>query len=193
MLNDSEPETSVSSSGPWAFLRRHRFLIVVAIVLVVGGAWFLHRAKQQNAANTRPNFNFRNNVVAVSVATVKSGDIVVRIPGLGTVTPLTTVTVKAQVSGIMQKVNFKEGQMVRKGELLAVIDPRPFEATLAQAKATLARDEALLADAQLNMKRYEDLIKQDSVSQQQVDTQRATVGQDEGTVASDRAQVRRRS
>jgi multidrug efflux system membrane fusion protein len=189
VLNDSDPETQVSSSGPWAFLRRHRFLIVVLVVLVGGGAWFVHHEKVQNAASARAGFNFRNNAVAVSVATVKTGDIVVRIPGLGTVTPLTTVTVKAQVSGIMQKVNFKEGQMVKKGEVLAEIDPRPFEATLAQAKATLARDEASLADAQLDMKRYEDLIKQDSVSQQQVDTQRATLGQDMGTVASDRAQV----
>ena len=190
MLNESDPETQVSSSGPWAFLRRHRFLIVILIVLVVGGWWFVHHAKQQNAANSRPQFNFRNNAVAVSVATVKTGDIVVRIPGLGTVTPLTTVTVKAQISGIMQKVNFKEGQMVKKGELLAVIDPRPYEAALAQAQAALTRDEASLADAQLDMKRYEDLIKQDSVSQQQVDTQRATVGQDAGTVASDKAQVK---
>ncbi len=190
MLNESDPETQVSSSGPWAFLRRHRFLIIVLIVLVGGGAWFLHHSRVQNAASTRATFNFRNNAVAVSVATVKTGDITVRIPGLGTVTPLITATAKAQVSGIMQKVNFKEGQMVKKGDLLAVIDPRPFEATLAQAKATLARDEASLADAQLDMKRYEDLIKQDSVSQQQVDTQRATVGQDMGTVASDRAQVK---
>ena len=187
--NEIDPETPVSSSGPWAFLIRHRILIIVVIVLVAGGAWFLHRTKQQNAANTRPTFNFRTNAVAVSVATVRKGDIVVRIPGLGTVTPLTTVTVKAQVSGIMQKVNFKEGQMVRKGELLAVIDPRPYEAALAQAQATLSRDEASLADARLDLQRYEDLIKQDSVSQQQVDTQRATVGQDMGTVASDKAQV----
>jgi multidrug efflux system membrane fusion protein len=79
--------------------------------------------------------------------------------------------------------------MVKKGDLLAVIDPRPYEAALAQAQAALTRDEAQLADAQLDMKRYEDLIKQDSVSQQQVDTQRATVGQDMGTVASDKAQV----
>ena len=173
-----------------AFLRRHWLLIGIVALLVIGGALFLHRAKEQNAANTRPQFNFRTNAVAVSIATVKTGDIVVRIPGLGTVTPLITVTVKAQISGIMQQVNFKEGQMVKKGELLAVIDPRPYEAALDQAKATLARDEALLADAQLDLRRYEDLIKQDSVSQQQVDTQRATVGQDTGNVASDRAQIK---
>jgi membrane fusion protein, multidrug efflux system len=194
VLNESDPETQISSTrstGPWAFLRRNRVLIVVVILIVVGGAWFVHHEKQQNAASARANFgrNF-NNTVAVSVATVQQGDIVVRIPGLGTVTPLVTDTVKAQISGIMQQVNFKEGQMVKKGDLLAVIDPRPYEAALAQAKAALARDEASLADAQLDMKRYEDLIKQDSVSQQQVDTQRATVGQDVGTVASDRAQVK---
>jgi membrane fusion protein, multidrug efflux system len=190
VLNESDPDTNAASTGPLAFVRRHRMLIVIAIILVLGGAWFLHRAKQQNAANVRPTGFFnRNNAVAVSVATVKKGDITVRIPGIGNVTALTTVTVKTQVTGIMEKVNFKEGDMVKKGQLIAVIDPRPYEAALAQAKANLARDEASLADARLDMKRYEDLIKQDSVSQQQVDTQRATVGQDEGTVASDKAAV----
>jgi membrane fusion protein, multidrug efflux system len=190
VLNESDPDTNATSTGPLAFVRRHRMLIIIAILLVLGGAWFLHRAKQQNAANVRPTGFFnRNNAVAVSVATVKKGDITVRIPGIGNVTALTTVTVKTQVSGIMEKVNFKEGDMVKKGQLIAVIDPRPYEAALAQAKANLARDTASLADARLDMKRYEDLIKQDSVSQQQVDTQRATVGQDEGTVASDKAAV----
>jgi membrane fusion protein, multidrug efflux system len=191
VLNESDPDTNATSTrGPLAFLRRHRMLIVLVIVVVVGGAWFLHRAKEQNAANVRPAFFNRNNAVAVAVATVKKGDITVRIPGLGTVTALTTVTVKTQISGIMQKVNFKEGDPVKKDQLIAQIDPRPYEAALAQAKANLARDEASLADARLDMKRYEDLMKQDSISSQTVDTQRATVGQDEGTVASDKAAIK---
>jgi membrane fusion protein, multidrug efflux system len=190
VLKESDPQLEVSSGRTWAFLRRHRGLIVFAILVIAGGVWFLHRAKVQNAASARATFNFRNNAVAVSVATVKRGDIVVRIPGLGTVTALETVTLKTLVTGIMEKVNFKEGQLVKKGELIAVVDPRPYEAALAQAKATLARDQALLADAKLDMKRYEDLMKEDSISSQTVDTQRATLGQDEGTVASDTAAVK---
>jgi membrane fusion protein, multidrug efflux system len=190
VLKETDPQIEVASDGPWGFLRRNRLLIIIAILLVGGGAWFLHRAKVQNAASARATFNFRNNAVAVSVATVKRGDIVVRIPGLGTVTALETVTLKTLVTGIMEKVNFKEGQLVKKGDLIAVVDPRPYEAALAQAKATLARDQALLADAKLDMKRYEDLMKQDSISSQTVDTQRATLGQDEGTVASDMAAVK---
>ena len=192
MLNESDPDTNATSTtGPLAFLRRHRMLIVIVIVLAVGGVWFLHRAKEQNAANVRPTGFFnRNNAVAVSVATVRKGDIPVRIPGIGNVTALTTVTLKTLVTGIMEKVNFKEGQLVKKGDLVALIDARPYEAALAQAKANLTRDEALLADAHLDMKRYEDLMKQDSISSQTVDTQRATVGQDEGTVASDKAAVK---
>jgi membrane fusion protein, multidrug efflux system len=191
VLNESDPDTNATSTaGPLAFVRRHRMLIVIVIVLVVGGAWFLHRAKEQNAANVRPTFFNRNNAVAVSVATVKKGDITVRVPGLGTVTALATVTLKTLVTGIMEKVYFKEGDMVKKGQLVALIDPRPYEAALAQAKANLARDEASLADARLDMKRYEDLMKQDSISSQTVDTQRATLGQDEGTVASDKAAVK---
>ena len=183
MLNESD-------HGPVAFLRRHRFILIAAIALAAGAIWFFHHAKQQNAANTRPQFNFRANAMAVSVATVQSGDIVVRIPALGAVTALTTVTVQSQVSGVMQEVAFKEGQLVTKGQFLAQIDPRPYEAALAQAKATLARDQALLANAKLDLQRYEDLVKQDSIATQTLDTQRATVGQDEGTVAADQAAVK---
>jgi len=183
VLNDSD-------HGPTALLRRHRFIIIAAIAIAVGGFWFVHHAKQQNAANVRTRFNFRTNAMAVSVATVEKGDIVVRIPALGAVTPLTTVTVQTQISGVMEEVAFKEGQLVKKGQFLAQIDPRPYEAALAQAKATLARDQSLLANARLDLKRYEDLVKEDSISTQTLDTQRATVGQDEGNVAADQAAIK---
>ena len=193
------------------FLRRHRGAliacgaIVVAIVLVV--AFVKHKTlqQQQEAAQKRFAGGSRRGgggpggpggppgaggAVAVSVATVKSGDITVRIPALGTITPLATVTVKTQISGTLQKILFQEGQLVKQGDPLALIDPRPYEAALAQAEGNLRRDQALLVDARLDLKRYEDLITQDSVAQQQVDTQRYLVDQYIGTVASDEAQIK---
>lgn len=136
-----------------------------------------------------PGGGGRNIPVAVSVATVQSGDIDIRIPALGTVTPLATVTVRTQIAGQLQKIAFTEGQLVHQGDFLAQIDPRPYEAALAQMRANERRDRALLADARLDLKRYEGLIKEDSIAQQQLDTQRALVDQYEGTVASDAAQI----
>ena len=130
-----------------------------------------------------------NSPVAVTVAPVASADIEVRIPALGTITPLATATVKPQVSGILTKIKFQEGQLVKIGDPLAEIDPRPYRAALDQANGNLRRDQALLADAKLDLKRFEELIKEDSVAQQQLDTQRALVAQYSGTLESDQAAV----
>lgn len=131
-----------------------------------------------------------NSPVAVAVATVEAGNIDVRIPALGTVTPLATVTVRTQVNGILTQIAFQEGQVVQAGQFLAQIDPRPYEAALKQARGNLRRDQALLADAKLDLKRFEELITQDSIAQQQLDTQRALVDQYTGTIESDEAAVR---
>lgn len=131
-----------------------------------------------------------NSAVAVTVAAAASGDIEVRIPALGTITPLATVTVRPQVSGILTKVAFQEGQLVKAGQFLAEIDPRPYQAALEQAKGNLRKDQAQLADAKLDLKRFEELIKEDSVAQQQLDTQRALVDQYGGQLESDQAAVR---
>lgn len=125
----------------------------------------------------------------VSVAAASRGDIEVRIPALGTVTPLATVTVRTQISGILQKIAFTEGQLVHRGELLAQIDPRPYEAAVRQMEGALKRDRALLADAKLDLQRYEGLVKEDSIAVQQRDTQRALVDQYLGTVESDEGQL----
>ena len=125
----------------------------------------------------------------VGIARVQSGDVNVNLNALGTVTPLATVTVRPQVSGNILKFYFREGQMVKAGDLLAEIDPRTFQAALDQAKGTLARDMASLENARLDLKRFEALYKQNAIAQQQRDTQAALVRQDEGTVKTDQANV----
>jgi multidrug efflux system membrane fusion protein len=100
------------------------------------------------------------------------------------------VTVRTQINGQLQKIAFSEGQIVHAGDFLAQVDPRPYEATLAQQKGMLRKDQSLLADAKLDLKRFEELIKEDSVAQQQLDTQRALVEQYEGQIESDQAQIR---
>jgi multidrug efflux system membrane fusion protein len=127
--------------------------------------------------------------VTVGVARATLGDIPITVSALGTVTPVATVQVQARVSGMLNRIGFKEGQVVRKGQLLAQIDPRPFQAALDQAVGQLRRDEALLANAKLDLQRYAALRAQDSIAIQTYDTQVALVNQDEGTVRTDRAAV----
>ncbi|PHV06878.1 efflux transporter periplasmic adaptor subunit [Janthinobacterium sp. BJB412] len=123
----------------------------------------------------------------VGVATAEHADVPVLLDALGTVTAAATSTVRPQVSGILQKVLFKEGQMVKAGQVLAQIDPRQFEMALLQASGQRQRDEAQLENAKLTLERYRTLITQDSIARQDVDTQAALVKQLEGTVMTDRA------
>jgi multidrug efflux system membrane fusion protein len=131
-----------------------------------------------------------NQSVPVSAVPARQQDMPVYLVGLGSVTPLNAVSVKSRVNGQLMQVAFKEGQHVRKGQLLAVIDPRPFEVQLSQAQATLFRDQAQLRDARLNYQRFKGLLEQSgAMSQQQVDTQAALVDQYEGAVRNDQAQI----
>jgi multidrug efflux system membrane fusion protein len=124
-----------------------------------------------------------------AVAAVR-GSIAVRLEALGTVTAYNTVTVRSRVDGELVRVLFDEGQQVRTGQALAEIDPRPFEVALAQAQGELQRDQALLANAEVDLARYRDLLAQDSIAKQQVDGQEALVRQYRGTVLTDEAQVK---
>ena len=125
----------------------------------------------------------------VGAAMATQGDIPVWYNALGTATPAQTVTIKTQISGQLLQVAFTEGQMVKKGQFLAQVDPRPYQALLQQAEGQLARDQALLENARLDLKRYQTLLAQDSISRQQADTQGALVRQYEGVVKSDQAAV----
>lgn len=131
----------------------------------------------------------QNRPTPVGVATAESRDVPVILTGLGTITPYNTVTVRSRVDGQLVKVNFREGQFVKAGDLLAVVDPRPFQVALQQAEAALARDQAQYNTSQLDLKRYETLASQGIVAQQQLDQQRAQAGQFSGTLKVDEANI----
>ena len=191
MTDPENRETSAPRRGVKAFLIRHWVAMLVVVLIVVLMIVFVKyvQHKQPLAAASRRGHGAQGGPVSVSVATAATGDIRLLIPALGTVTPLATVTVRTQISGVLQKIAFTEGQLVHQGDSLAQIDPRPYEAALQQMQGNLRRDQALLADARLDLKRYEGLIKEDSIAQQQLDTQRALVDQYEGTLESDKGQV----
>jgi len=128
--------------------------------------------------------------VPVAIAKVESRDLPVYLNGLGSVEAFNTVVVKSRVDGQLVKVAFREGQQVKEGDLLAIIDPRPFEVQLSQAQATLYKDQSALKDARVNLERFKDLFQNGGViSKQQLDTQESLVGQLEGAVRADQAQI----
>lgn len=197
--------------GPHPPGRRARWLgavvAVLAVALLCAGAWWL--VQRSKAPVAGPGFPAAGGpggparpagggagpgggrlLVTVGEATVRQMRLPVAIEALGTVTPVATVTLRPQVAGVLTEVLFTEGQMVRKGQVLAQIDARPYEQALMQAEGTLRRDEAQLENARITLERYRTLLSQDSIARQDVDTQAALVKQLEGTVMTDRAQER---
>ncbi len=156
------------------------FLILIAVVV-----WWVIRHHESSTTSRFIN----TGAMPVGTATVAKGDMPVIDNALGTVTPLATVTVQTQINGQLTEVGFQEGQMVKQGDFLAQIDPRPYQVALEQAQGQLAKDQALLADAQLDLARYKKLVAQNAIASQTLDTQTATVAQDKGTVQTDQAQV----
>jgi multidrug efflux system membrane fusion protein len=164
------------------------------IVALAGGLWVershlapvlneLHGSSQ--TAAEKPPVQAKG--VPVTLTTARQGDFPLYLDGLGTVQALNTVTVRAQVTGQLIKIGFTQGHIVNKGDLLAQIDPRTYEAALAQTSGQLARDQAALKGAQLDLERDAVLVKQKAVAQQTQDDQAALVGQDQGTVQADQA------
>ncbi len=172
--------------------------LVVIAVLAIGG-WYYRSAKNASpsadaAAPGAPGkgkggFGAGGMVVPVVVATAQRGDLPVYFNGLGTVTAFNTVTVRSRVDGQLVSIAFKEGQFIHQGDLLAQIDPRPFQVQLEQAQGQLAKDQAQRKDAEANLERYKLLFKEGVIPQQQLDTQAALVGQFDGAIASDQSQI----
>jgi membrane fusion protein, multidrug efflux system len=172
----------------WAAMRlpggERTLWIAGGVVLLILLFWAIYPSSTQ----TSHRFGTEG-PLPVGVAKVEARDIGITMNELGTVTPLATVTVKPQVSGELIKIDFTEGQMVAAGDVLAEIDPRSYQAALDQANGQLRRDQAQLANAQLDLNRYRTLLKQNSIAKQLVDTQAATVRQDSAIVQADQAAV----
>lgn len=156
----------------------------LVIILLAGLVWFVY---------PQPDTSLRDRIRAqpqpVGVAKVVRGDLNVTVNALGTVTPLATAQVRPQASGMLIKINFTEGQMVKAGDVLAEIDPRTYQATLAQTEAQLARDQATLANQKVDLARYEQLVQQNAISQQTLATSQAQVRSTSATVQADQANV----
>ncbi len=171
-------------------LRNRWFIAVCVVVVLVLAAWLLTPHGTRAPAGGRfGGPGGMSGPMPVAVAQAKSGAMPIVVNGLGTVTPVTTVTVQSQISGQIVQIAFKEGQSVKKGDLLMLIDPRPYQVALEQAEGALARDKALLANARTDLERYTTLFSQDSIAEQQLATQKALVAQDEGTVKTDQAAI----
>lgn len=191
-------DADVVTRGPRPPRRRLGALVAAAAIAALVIAWW-HPWSRTSPAGAGPGASATHagrggrggadQPQPVHVATASLGDMPIVITALGTVTPLATVTVKTQLAGTLQSVAFEEGQMVKQGELLAQVDPRPFQISLENAQGVLAKDTALLQTARIDLKRYQILLAQDSIASQQVDTQASLVKQLEGQVKSDQANI----
>ncbi len=183
---------AVSSKSRW-------WLWVLVLGVIALSGWYYRNTKNASqsadpaataaAGKGRGGFGAGNFVVPVVVATAQRGDLPVYFNGLGTVTAFNTVTVRSRVDGQLVSVAFREGQFVHEGDVLAQIDPRPFQVQLGQAQGQLAKDQSQRKDAEVNLERFKLLFKEGVIAQQQLDTQAALVGQYDGAITSDQSQI----
>lgn len=169
--------------------RRRIWLLALGIIVLAITALVLWRLYALESQARRPRGRFAGPAQPVGIATAAPHDIRVVLNELGTVTPLETITVQTQLSGLLMNLGFQEGQLVQKGQLLAQIDPRPYQVALEQYQGQLLRDQGALKQAQMDLQRYQNLQANDAIAKQTVDDQVWLVHQDEGTVKLDQAQV----
>ena len=188
--NEPTQQPNIKRRHLFSKMIRSRWIWLVIVVCIAAAAYkiFLMQTATQAVARAKAQNDAQRPLPVMAVAARKA-DMDVNLRGLGTVIPVNTVTMRSQVSGQLLQVHFEEGQIVKAGTLLAEIDPRPFEVQLMQAEGQLARDEALLRNAESDLIRYKLLLSQDSIADQQVTTQESLVQQYKGTVKTDRGQI----
>ena len=174
-------------SEPHRSDRRWLWLLALLLAAILA-YWVVARLAQRSVAESSAARSAAR-AIPVGAVPARRGQMPVVLSGLGAVTAFNTVTVRSRVDGQLVQIGFQEGQFIEKGDLIAQIDPRPFEAELAQAEGTLARDEAQLRDARVNLERYRDLLARSFISKQQYDDQAALVGQFEGAVKVDQGAI----
>ena len=185
-VRPAPPRETASPPEPRSSLRSALWLLLLLLIVAGLVAWIVVRASYQSP----PAGRFQSSgPMPVGTAKVDKGEMPIVLTGLGTVIPLAMVTVKTQINGQLIDVAFKEGQTVKKGDVLAQIDPRPYQVALEQAEGQLAKDQALLKNAEIDLARYKTLLAQNSIARQTADTQASLVQQDRGTVQADQAQV----
>ncbi|HEX9426085.1 MAG TPA: efflux RND transporter periplasmic adaptor subunit [Pyrinomonadaceae bacterium] len=167
---------------------RRRWVWFFVAILLAGGAFFFFQRQGRGQATTAKPASSPS-ALSITTATAQKGDIGVYLNALGSVTPLNTVTVKSRVDGQLMSVNYREGQSIHEGDVLAKIDPRPFQALLTQAEGQYERDKALLENAKIDLSRYQTAYSKNAIPKQQLDTQLATVHQYEGIVKNDQGVI----
>jgi membrane fusion protein, multidrug efflux system len=178
---ETKPQDPSVPSGPGTGNRSRWPWLVGAAIIIAVVLYLRHGSAQQAKNNADPPVR----PVVVSAAIAKQGDIGVYLDALGTVTPVYTVTVTSRVQGEITQVYYHEGQMIRKGDPLLEIDPRPYQAQLTQAEGQLAHDQAVLNEAKIDLDRYQQAFNRNAIAKQQLDDQQQVVLQDEGTVKND--------
>lgn len=187
------PEPTTTNVTPAEESHRGRWLIFLVLLLLVAGAAYFFRERSQAQAKAQKPGGGRGSMgdrpVPATTAQARQGAMPVTVEALGTVTPVYTVTVTSRVQGAITEVHYREGQMVKKGDPLIDIDPRPYQAALMQAEGQLARDQALLQEATIDLKRYQTALARNAIAQQTVQDQEQVVHQDEGVVKNDQGLV----
>jgi len=173
-------ESSTTPKSRWWI-----WLIVVVVILVIVAIW----ERRGGSSDAKAGGDAASRPVMVTTAVAHQGDIGIYLNALGTVTPVYTVTVTSRVQGEITQVYYHEGQMVRKGDPLIEIDPRPYQAALTQVEGQLAHDQAVLTEAKIDLDRYQQALNRNAIAKQQFDDQQQVVLQDEGTVKNDEGQL----